>query len=146
MSRSFVSTENLHFPECGVEVVWYQNYEALKPNIVFFFSDRLQNVVKRLSYVAVQYTYTVFCSWFKYSNKSTQGRGGVQSYIDSLVEFDNNPRDRKFTGIVYPPLCFNKLGKSKFLLAKVLIYSPYEQLELKLECPVHRGVYLKPCR
>lgn len=32
-----MSTENLHFPECGVEVVWYQNYEALKPNIVFFF-------------------------------------------------------------------------------------------------------------
>lgn len=73
-------------------------------------------------------------------------KGGVQSYIDSLVEFDNNPRDRKFTGIVYPPLCFNKIGKSKFLLAKVLIYSLYEQLELKLECPVHRGVYLKPCR
>lgn len=29
--------------------------------------------------------------------------GEVQSYIDSLVaEFDDNPRDRKFTGIVYP--------------------------------------------
>lgn len=45
--------------------------------------------------------------------------GEVQLYIESLVaEFDDKPRDRKFTGIVYPPLCLNKPGKSKFYCQK----------------------------
>ena len=71
----------------------------------------------------------------------------VQSYINSLVaEFDHNPRDSKFSSIIYPPLRLTISRKSNFLLPKVLICSPCEQFELKLECPIHKGITLKPWR
>ena len=71
----------------------------------------------------------------------------VQSYINGLVEeFDNNPKDRKFASVIDPPLCLNSLRKGDFLLPKVLICSPGEQFELKMRCPIHKDVILKPWR
>lgn len=70
----------------------------------------------------------------------------VQSYINALAaEFDKNPRDSKFTSIITPPVCLTASRKGKFLLPKVFIWSPCEQFaDLKIECPAHNGVMLKP--
>lgn len=70
----------------------------------------------------------------------------VQSYINALVtEFDKNLRDSKFTSIITPPVCLTASREGKFLLPKVFIWSPCEQFaDLKIECPAHNGVMLKP--
>ena len=53
---------------------------------------------------------------------------GVQSYINSLVvEFEKKVQGRVDSEfVIAPPLCLTAIQKSKFLLPKVLIWSPLE--------------------
>ena len=70
---------------------------------------------------------------------------GVQSYINSLVvEFEKSPRESRFGSVIAPPFCVTAKQKGKFLLPKVFMWSPLEQFEIKVECPLHKRVMLKP--
>ena len=70
---------------------------------------------------------------------------GIQSYVNSLVvEFEKSPKESRFVSVLAPPLCLTAMQKGEFLLPKVFMWSPCEQLELKVECPLHKRVMLKP--
>ena len=69
----------------------------------------------------------------------------IQSYINNLVvEFENSPRESRFGSVIAPPLCLTAIQKGKFLLPKVFMWSPCEHFEVRVECPLHKGVKLKP--
>lgn len=65
----------------------------------------------------------------------------VLSYVNCLIA---NPKESRFGIAVVPPLYLTDITKSKFLLPKVFLWSPCEHFELKIECPLHKGVLLKP--
>ena len=69
----------------------------------------------------------------------------IQSYINNLVvEFQNSPRESRFGSVIALPLCLTAIQKGKFLLPKVFMWSPCQHFEFKVECPLHKGVKLKP--
>ena len=64
----------------------------------------------------------------------------VECYLSKLIkEFEEKPRDFKFSSIIHPPLPrdFSASSKADYFYPKVLIWSPQEHFGIEMKCPVH---------
>lgn len=70
--------------------------------------------------------------------------GYAQKYIDMIIEkFEQNSDSFKHCPIIYPPLPSPGSPRENYFLPKLLLWSPQEQFQIRLRCPIH-GKELRP--
>lgn len=70
--------------------------------------------------------------------------GEVTKYINDLIdEFKKDPTNGRFHGVILPPISPVGQTQPEFLLPKILLWSPKEQYNCPINCPLH-NTPLKP--
>lgn len=60
----------------------------------------------------------------------------MEQYLRKLIkEFEEKPRDFKFSSVIYPSLSSDVSSSSDYFFPKVLIWSPQEHFGIQMNCP-----------
>lgn len=75
------------------------------------------------------------CYGFNFDNKKE-----VENYLKEIIEnFEKDPMNTRFQSVLLPPTIFSGKRQEEVLLPKVLLWSPQEQFNCKIVCPVHKS-------
>lgn len=68
----------------------------------------------------------------------------AQRYIDNILkQFDQDPQSFRHCPVIHPPLPPLGSNKDHYFLPKLLLWSPQEQFQIPMKCPLH-GKELRP--
>lgn len=89
--------------------------------------------------ILVIYLFVELCVGIHFPNERE-----IEAYLkETTNDFEKDPRNPRFCGIILPPMSFSGQTQDQFLLPKVFLWSPQEQYGYQLVCPVH-GSSLRP--
>ena len=89
--------------------------------------------------ILVIYLFVELCAGLHFPNERE-----IEAYLkETTKDFEKDPRNPRFCGIIIPPTSFSGQTQDQFLLPKVFLWSPQEQYGYQLVCPVH-GSSLRP--